>query len=48
MPQTVIIRGPEQRLYAKELIDDAPDGAVVVIRDKGESRTEGCVTGNGG
>tara|TARA_R110000744_G_scaffold17882_4_gene48212 strand:- start:16 stop:468 length:453 start_codon:yes stop_codon:yes gene_type:complete len=40
MPQTVIIRGPEQRLYAKGLIDAAPDGAAVIVRERGETRTE--------
>ena len=38
--KTAVLIGDTQRTYAKGLIDAAPDGAVVVIRDKGESRTE--------
>jgi len=37
--QTVILRGPDQRRFAKELVDRAPDDAVVNIREAGESRT---------
>jgi len=37
--QTVILRGPSQRRFAKELVDRAPDDAVVNIREAGESRT---------
>lgn len=40
MAQTVIIRGPAQRDRAKSLIDAAPDGALVAIKEKGETRTE--------
>lgn len=35
--RTAILRGPRQRAYAKSLIDDAPQGAVVTIREAGRS-----------
>jgi hypothetical protein len=37
--QTVIIRDIRQRAYAKHLIDAAPVGAVVTIKEAGEART---------
>lgn len=36
----VTLTGETQRVYAKGLIDAAPDGAVVIIREHGESRTD--------
>ena len=37
--QTTILRGPEQREYAKRLIDEAKPDSVVTISDHKESRT---------
>ena len=37
MAQTVIIRGPAQRILAKAIIDAAPVGAVVTVKEAGRS-----------
>lgn len=37
---TVILNRFLRRSYAKHLVDTAPDGAVVIVREKGESRTQ--------
>lgn len=33
MAQTVILHGPSQRMFAKSLVDRAPHGAVLTIRE---------------
>ncbi len=38
--KSATLTGDTQRVYAKGLIDAAPDGAVVIVRDRGESRTD--------